>query len=154
MADRTLATRRTDAVVPRFRGAQDLETRLARFEEQAVKNRDHVAKACEAEIAALSAAQKEFEKKLRTVLKSKEMEQMEESLSAAQDKLTQSMRGIEREMRRMSDKIEDDVTLSEKQKSARLQQLQEAASAAFTKLAEKYPTAVRAQMVGRVQLLM
>lgn len=133
----------------KFRGAQSLEQNMKDFNEKLEAGNAYVEEQCQSEIEELKAAQEKFEKKLKKVMKSEKMQKLEGEMEDANARASSSMRSVQREFQRMHDEIEDsNLSISEKQ--TKLKALHGAALQQYNEVANKYPAALKAQMLSQI----
>ena len=128
-----------------FRGKLDLEKNLKTYNDQLVKGEEYVKESCKDEIKALERAQHKLEKKLKKVMNSDTMKQIETELETSGDHVSVSMKKMSREVRKMQDdilRLED-----ESDRNDQIVALNKAVSKEYKNLVDSYPAAMRAHML-------
>ena len=113
----------------------------------------YIENACKDELDAMQKAQIALEKKLQDIMKDKKVRQMEDALQSQSDDVSIQMRKMQRELTRMENEIEDDITLSDKDRQTKMHSLHKAAISQYKKISEKYPAAMKAQLLSNLRLL-
>jgi hypothetical protein len=136
-----------------FRGSSALEKLLKNYDAKIKESEAYIQDACKQELDELHAAQKRFEQKLSSVSRSGKAKEMEANIHSIGDDVDISMKKLYRELQKMGDDIEDDITLSQDERRTKLLALNRAAASQYSSLANKYPSAMQAQMLSRIGLL-
>ena len=113
----------------------------------------YIENACKDELDAMQKAQIALEKKLEDIMKDKKIRQMEDALQSQSDDVSIQMRKMQRELTRMENEIEDDITLSDKDRQNKMHSLHKAAVSQYKQISEKYPAAMKAQLLSNLRLL-
>lgn len=128
-----------------------LDESMRKFDEALNALNQHVMDECKVEIEEFERARKNVEAKLRHVQNSDAVHELEETTHRCEEKLNRNMREVTRDIDRMRCEIEDDRTLDDATRKARLKALFDAARSEQQRLTKKYPAAMRAQMLHEVQ---
>ena len=128
-----------------------LDSDMKHYDSVLRKGESLVKSKCKSELEKLEKAQRKFEKKLQDVMKSDEMIALHDEAENASKKASLSFTKVEKEIVRQQEKIKNDMTLDSKSKKNELVALQDAAVKEYSQLAEKYPAALRAQMLTQLQ---
>ncbi len=115
---------------------------------------DHVLRECKDEIDEFERARQKVERKLRAVQNSDAVGSLEEAVYECEDRMHTKMRSMAREIGRLQDEIENDKSLDEKTRSARLKSLADTTNEEYKRLHDKFPAVMRAQMLHQVQRLL
>ncbi len=132
----------------KFRGKNKLEEDFKVYNDKIEESNEFIENACKDEIDNLKKAQAKFETKLKSVMKSEHMIALEEEVEESSDKVFKSMRNMQRELTKMHQDIEDNDTLNEKKKNEQYLALNRAAAQEFARLSDKYPSAMKAQLLS------
>ena len=149
-------TSRSSDVI-KFRGgsksisSNEMETVLEKYNENLLKMNDYVEKECATEIEQLKQAQKSLQKKMKETLSHEEMQTCEKNVQETQTNLSRQMRRMHRELQDLEDNILDDVVMSEDQKMKNLDALHQTAIQEYTRLSQKYPAAMKVQILNNMQ---
>lgn len=136
-----------------FRGQETLEDTMRRYDQHITKMNDFVHLECKEQIEEMKRAQAALEEKMQSVMKLEEMKTMEIDALGASDAMNMQMRRMHREFQRMEDDIYENTKLDTETRELKLRTLQQAALSQYSTLSEKYPAAMRAQMLSNVRLL-
>ena len=142
--------------VVKFRGINTVESNIALYNKKLEESEAFIKDSCESEIAELRKAQEKFRDKLQKVMKSKEVKNLHEEILDAEESVSHSFNRLQRELYKMQDDIHESDLSSEK-KQNKLIALDRAVAEQYNTMVEKYPAAMRAQMLSRisnVQLLL
>ena len=136
-----------------YKGKEKLENYLAGYENKISNIQTHVSESCDSEIKAFEEARDKLEKKLKVVMSSKKMQKMEDQANEAGNDVSSYMKHMQQEIESMRDKIQDDHSLSNEEKQNQGQQLRFMAIDEIKRLNDKYPSAMKAQMMAQMLLL-
>lgn len=136
-----------------YRGKDKLENYLAGYENKISDIQNLVSKNCESEMKAFEEAREKLEKKLKQVMNSPKMQKMEDEVNEAANDVSLQMRHMQREIEAMQDKIQEDTRLSKEERQAQQFQLSSMAIDEIKRLHEKYPSAMKAQMMSQMLLI-
>lgn len=136
-----------------FSTPQSLDDILKSYDAKLQKSDQLLKDACAKEMKELERAQSNFQKALQRAMDSEEMAELEDSIDREQARLDKTMRGMQRELHRMEDKIDTDVTLDDAERRRRHDALHRAASDELRRVSSKYPAVMRAQMLSQVRLI-
>lgn len=136
-----------------FRGTQNMEDTIKRYDESITQMNSYIENACKDELDAMQKAQIALEKKLQNIIKDKKVRQMEDMLQSQSDDVSKQMRKMQRELMKMENEIEDDITLSEKDRQKKMHNLHKAAVSQYKRFSEKYPAAIKAQIISNLRHL-
>ena len=126
---------------------------MRRYDQNITKMNDFVQSECKEQIEEMKRAQAALEKKIESVMKLDEMKAMEKNAFEASDAMNMQMRRMHREFQRMEDDIYEDTKLDTETRDLKLHTLQQAALSQYNTLSEKYPAAMRAQMLSNIRYL-
>ena len=126
---------------------------MRRYDQNITKMNDFVQSECNEQIEEMKRAQAALEKKIESVMKLDEMKAMEKKAFEASDAMNMQMRRMHREFQRMEDDIYEDTKLDTETRERKLHTLQQAALSQYSTLSEKYPAAMRAQMLSNIRYL-
>ena len=157
MLQKNVAVTKMGAVVKRdevvFRGQETLEDTIKRYDEHINKMNEYVQTECKDQIAAMKKAQADLENKIKAVMTQDDMKRLEENAQREGDKMNTQMRRMQRELQRMEDDIYEDTSMDAHTREVKLNTLHKAAVSQYGRLSEKYPAAMRAQLLSNVRLL-
>ena len=139
----------TNQSIVKFKGIDSIESNISLYNDKLKENEYLVQNACEAEIKELQKAQEKFRNKLQNTLKSKEVKKLQEEILDAEEKVSFSFNRLQREYNRMQDDIQESDS-SNKTKQKQLTALNKAVAEQYHIMAEKYPAAMKAQMLLRI----
>jgi cell fate (sporulation/competence/biofilm development) regulator YmcA (YheA/YmcA/DUF963 family) len=146
-----------NAIVPAdqivFRGQETLEDTMRKYDQSITKMNDFVHSECNEQIEHMKRAQAALEKKIESVTRCDEMKAMEKNAQKNSDAMNTQMRRMHREFQRLEDDIYEDTTLDTETRDLKFHTLQQAALSQYGKLSEKYPAAMRAQMLSNIRLI-
>ena len=134
------------STIPKFRGVEDLESNMEYYNRKLQESEELLKNACKEEIRELEQAQQKLQKKLNDVLKSDEMAKLEQKIDDSGQKVNSSMRKMYREIDKMHEEFEKDPDTYDKNMMA----LNRAVAKEYTNLANKYPAAMKAQMLSSI----
>ena len=136
-----------------FRGTDTLDDTIRRYDESITKMNDYIQSACQSELDAMKLAQTNLERKMKEVMGHKKLKTMEENAQIQGDEMNTQMRRMQRELQRMEDDIYDDRGLSERDRQQKMHSLHKAAISQYKDFSERYPSAMRAQLLSNMRLL-
>lgn len=136
-----------------FRGQETLEDTMRRYDRSISKMNEFVQSECKTQIQAMERAQADLDARLKAVMARDEMKAMEEETQQHGDKMNTQLRRMHREFQRMEDEIYDDASMDTDERHLKLRTLHQAALDQYGKLSEKYPAAMRAQVLSNIRLL-
>ena len=134
-------------------GKETLEETIRRYDRSLVEMNEYVETQCKSELEAVTKAQADLEEKLRQVMSQDKMKAMEATAEDHGDQVNVQMRRMQRQLRAMEDDIYDDQTIDTKTRDEQLHALHKTALSEYGKLSEKYPAAMRVQLLSQVRCL-
>lgn len=142
------------STIPKFRGIDDLESNMKYYNRKLQESEELLKNACKEEIQELEKAQQKLQKKLNDVLKSDEMTKLEQKIDDSGQKVDSCMRKMYNEIDKMHEEFEKNPDTYDKNMMA----LNRAVAKEYTNLANKYPAAMKAQLLsnltGGVRMIM
>jgi predicted nuclease with TOPRIM domain len=135
-----------------FRGKDDLENVMRRYDKSIQKMNKYIDEQCQNQIEALNKAQAELEAKLETVMSDTKLKEMENNAQRENDAVNKQMKYMKKEFERMEDEIEN-ANLDSDTRNAQLLTLHKAARSHYADLSKKYPAAMKAQILSSIRLL-
>ena len=132
-----------------------LDAGMQEYEKALDKLNHHVVRECKVEIEEFERAKRAVESKLREVQSHASVVDMEEDVRRIQGRVDKDMRAMAREVNKMYDDIEDDLTLDDAAREAKMQALSSATREEYVRLGKKFPNAfpaaVRAQALSQMR---
>ena len=130
-----------------------LERTLSRHEENLKKMSTCINKACANEIRELEEAQRRFESRLQKVMKSQELVDIDNENVRYTNEVAGHISSMHDKLTQMDSAIKNDLTLDDRSRRKQRSMLQENAYTEINRLSQKYPSAVRAQMLHNLRAL-
>ncbi len=132
---------------------KSLEGTLSRHEENLQKMSTCIHRACANEIRELEKAQRRFESRLQKVMKSQEIVDIEDENVRYTNEVADHISNMHEKVTQMDSAIKNDLTLDEPSRQKQRSMLQNNAYTEINRLSQKYPSAVRAQMLHNLRAL-
>lgn len=129
---------------------QELERHMKRWNERIEETHKHVLDECKDEIDALKDAQRKCQEKMDKVMRSEKIKALEQSMFEEEEKTNKYVRRVQRELDKMYDDIDFDPSLTEDEKKRQRNTLAITARDKFSELHQKYPAAMKAQMLANL----
>ena len=142
-----LVAKKQMSEIVKYKGSASLKKAMGEYEQTMTSINDFVKRECKREHETLLAAQAKFDEKLKRVLKSKEMVQLEESASKSACEMNRKMRYACRQIEDIADEIKDDPKLSEDERRDALKELSKTIESEMQSLSKEFPAATRAQFL-------
>lgn len=129
---------------------QELEHHMQLWNKRIEETNQHILHECKDEFEALKKAQRECQEKIDQVMRSEKMKTLEQSMFEEEEKTNKYVRRMQREYDKIYDDIELNPSLSQDEKRNQLNALAVSARDKFIELNEKYPAAMKAQMLANL----
>lgn len=144
----------SDTAMVAFRGSSTLASAIKEYDSKLRKGDALVQQACQKELRAFESARSKLQKRVESVMKSKELVALQDEAEDLESNVSKSMRSVAREVRDMQAGIEDDVSLSDAEKDKKLAAIREAAAMQFDEMSRNYPAAMRAHVLNSARVIM